>query len=56
MKLKLIKSPIGCLPKQRKNLQALGLRRIGQVRDLPDDGAIQGKIDKVKHLLEVIST
>lgn len=54
MKVKLIRSPIGCTPNQQKNLQALGLKRVGQVKDVPNDPAIQGKIQKVKHLLEVV--
>ncbi|MFO7818065.1 MAG: 50S ribosomal protein L30 [Desulfovibrionales bacterium] len=54
MKVKLIRSPIGCTPNQQKNLQALGLRRTGQVKEVPNEPAIQGKINKVKHLLEVV--
>lgn len=56
MKVKLIRSKFGRSPKQRKNLQALGLRKINQVRELPDNASIQGKIDKVKHLVEVIES
>lgn len=56
MKVKLIRSPIGCTPNQQKNLQALGLKRMGQVKEFSTGPAIQGKIQKVKHLLEVIPT
>ncbi|GAB6888571.1 50S ribosomal protein L30 [Desulfothermus okinawensis JCM 13304] len=54
MKVKLIKSKIGCSPKQRKTLQALGLRKINQVKELPNNDAIIGMINKVKHLVEVV--
>ena len=53
MKVKLIKSKIGCTPKQRATLAALGLRKIRQVHELPDNGAIRGMITQVAHLVEV---
>jgi large subunit ribosomal protein L30 len=55
MKVKLVKSPIGCTPAQRKNLQAMGLRRLHQVREVPDNGPSRGRLNKVKHLVEVVS-
>jgi large subunit ribosomal protein L30 len=54
MKVKLVRSSIGCTPNQRKNLKALGLRKINQVKELPDHPTIWGKIYKVKHLVEVV--
>ncbi len=54
MKVKLVRSPYGRTPNQRKNLKALGLRKINQVKELPDHPTIWGKIKKVKHLVEVI--
>lgn len=53
MKVKLIKSKIGCTPKQRATLEALGLRKIRQVKELPDNGATRGMIKLVVHLVEV---
>jgi large subunit ribosomal protein L30 len=53
MKVKLIRSSIGCSPKQRKVLEALGLRKIRQTKDMPDNDAVRGMIKKVQHLVEV---
>ncbi len=51
--VKLKKSRIGCNPKQRLTLDALGLRRRETERSLPDNPAIRGMIAKVIHLVEV---
>jgi large subunit ribosomal protein L30 len=50
MKIKLIKSTIGATPKHVKIVKALGLRKIGQVKEVPDNAAIRGAIAKVSHL------
>ena len=38
---------------QRKTLRGLGLRRLNDVRTLPDQPAIRGMIQRVIHLLDV---
>ncbi len=48
-----IRSSIGCKPKQRGTLRALGLRRIGHSNVLPDRGEIRGMIARVPHLVKV---
>lgn len=53
MKVMLKRSTIGCTPKQRKVIEALGLRRIRQVKELPDNDAVRGMVRKVEHLVEV---
>jgi len=47
------KSAIGCKPKQRGTLRALGLGRIGKTNTLPDRPEIRGMIAKVPHLIKV---
>jgi len=47
------RSPIGCLPKQRATLEALGLRRIGRSRVFEDSPQLQGMLARVRHLVEV---
>ena len=47
------KSAIGCKPKQRGTLRALGLGRIGKSNTLPDRPEIRGMIAKVPHLIRV---
>jgi len=53
MKIKLIRSKIGCSKNQRKILQALGLRKINQVKEHYNSNVILGMVYKVKHLVEV---
>ena len=53
LKIKLVKSTIGSKPLHRKNVQALGLRKLGQVVTKPDNPQIRGMIQKVRHLVEV---
>ena len=53
LNIKLVKSVIGTLPNQRKTIQALGLKKIGQTVEKPDNVQIRGMIDVVKHLVEV---
>ena len=53
MRVTLIKSPIGFNKRQAKILEALGLTKLGQTKELPDNACIQGSIFKVKHLVKV---
>jgi len=54
IKVKLVKSTIGRIEKQRKTVQALGLRKIGQVVEKQDTPQIRGMINKVNHLVEIV--
>lgn len=54
IKVKLVRSKIGSSPIQRKTLEAMGLKRIRQVRELPDNAAVRGMITRVNHLVEVV--
>ncbi|WP_026477637.1 50S ribosomal protein L30 [Alkaliphilus transvaalensis] len=51
--IKLTRSVIGSLPKQRKTIEALGLKKIGQMVEKPDNPQTRGMIDVVKHMVEV---
>lgn len=53
IKVRQVKSSIKRLQKQKRTLEALGLRRIGQVVEHEDTPNILGMIDKVKHLVSV---
>ena len=53
LKVKQIKSKIGCKPNQVKVLESLGLRKINQVKEHEDNSVIRGMIYKVRHLVEV---
>ena len=53
IKITQLKSPIGRNNKQRKILISLGLNKINRERTLESNPAIQGMINKVKHLIKV---
>ena len=53
IKIKQLKSPIGRNNKQRETLISLGLNKINRERTLENNPAIQGMINKVKHLIKV---
>jgi large subunit ribosomal protein L30 len=55
IKIELVRSRIGALPKQRLVLDALGLRRMHTVREFQDTPAIRGMIFKVAHMVKVVS-
>ncbi|MDQ2869782.1 MAG: 50S ribosomal protein L30 [Acidobacteriota bacterium] len=52
--LRLMRSGI-CTPKDQKaTLRSLGLRRMGQQVERPDDPSIRGMVLKVRHLVEIV--
>ncbi|MDD5823747.1 MAG: 50S ribosomal protein L30 [Firmicutes bacterium] len=53
LKITLVKSPIACQPKQRRTVEALGLRKLHHSVELADSPATRGAINKVSHLLKV---
>jgi len=53
IKVKQVRSKINCPENQKRTLEALGLRKIGQVVEHDDTPTIQGMITKVKHLVSV---
>ena len=53
LKVTLVKSPIGAVPKHKKTVEALGLRTLNKTVELPDNDAVRGMIWHVKHLVKV---
>lgn len=51
IKVKQVKSSIKRPQNQKRTLEALGLRKIGQVVEHEDTASILGMIDTVKHLV-----
>ena len=45
------KSIVGTNPSARGTVRALGLRRIGQTVELPDDPAVRGQIRAIRYLV-----
>ena len=53
LKIRLVRSPIGAPGKLKKVVKGLGLRRINQTVERPNDEAIWGMVRKIPHLVEV---
>ena len=53
LKVTLVKATIGAIPKHRKTVEALGLRKIGKTVELPDNAATRGMVQQVRHLVKV---
>jgi large subunit ribosomal protein L30 len=53
LKITLVKSPIGAIPKQRATVEALGLHKLNKTVELPDNDAVRGMVWHVKHLVKV---
>ena len=49
----LVKSLIGCKENQILTAQALGLKKVGDITVQPDNAQTMGKINRIKHLVEV---
>ena len=54
--VKQVKSKINCPLTQKRGLEALGLRKMGQVVEHDANPAILGMVNKVKHLVSVEET
>lgn len=53
LKVRLVRSPIGCRAVHRQAVRGLGLRRLQQVRELPDTPEVRGLIRQVDYLVRV---
>ena len=53
LKITLVKSTIGAVPKNRKTVEALGLNKIGKTVEMPDNKAVRGMIQNVRHSVKV---
>ena len=53
LKIKLVKSTIGCKKDQIATVRSLGLSKIGDTVVQPDNAQTKGKVNKVGFLLEV---
>lgn len=53
IKVSLVRSTIGAIPKHKKTIEALGLRKINSSNIHEDNAAIRGMIRQVSHLVKV---
>jgi large subunit ribosomal protein L30 len=54
VKLKWVRSFIGCPRDMRATVRGLGFRRMQQVVEREDTPAVRGMVDKVRHLVVVV--
>ena len=53
LKITLVKSVIGAKPKNRATVEALGLRKVNHTVEMPDNDAVRGMVQHVRHLVKV---
>ena len=53
LKITLVKSTIGALPKHKKTVQALGLKKLHSSVIRQNNAATLGMVNQVKHLVKV---
>lgn len=54
VKIKLVRSPIGCKVSHRATVRGLGLRKLNSVSELQDTPAVRGMINKISYLVQVL--
>lgn len=53
LKITLVKSTIGAVPKHKKTAESMGLRKLNKSIVLPDNKATRGQIQQIQHLIKV---
>ena len=53
LKVTLVKSTIGAVPKHKKTVEALGLKKLNKTVVLPDNASTRGMVKQVQHLVKV---
>lgn len=53
LKVTLVKSTIGAIPKHKKTVEALGLHKVNKSVELPNNAATLGMVQQVRHLVKV---
>ena len=53
LKITLVKSPIGAIPKQRATVEALGLKKLNKSVEVTNNDAVKGMVWHVRHLVKV---
>jgi len=54
IRVKQIRSGIGFERNQKETLRSLGLRKLNQVVELPDNPAVRGMVYTVRHLVRIV--
>ena len=54
LKVRQVRSGIGCPREMRETLKALGLGKMNRVAERPDNKVVRGMIAAIPHLVEVV--
>ena len=54
IKIKQTGSPIGHTKKHKLVLESLGLKRIGHVREMPDNACVRGMVKKIYYMVSIV--
>jgi large subunit ribosomal protein L30 len=50
------RSGIGCPERQKRTLRALGIRKMRQKVERPDNPAVRGMVKKICHLVRIVES
>ncbi len=53
LRVTLVRSPIGYSLRQKRTAKALGLKKLHQTVEQPDNPQVRGMIGRIQHLVEV---
>ena len=53
LKVTLVKSPIGAVPKHKKTITAMGLTKMHKTVEMPDNKATRGMMQQVQYMVKV---
>jgi len=53
IKVTLVRSPIGTLPRHRECVRGLGLKRMHQTVELEDTPSVRGMVNKINYMVRV---
>lgn len=56
LKIRWVRSTIGCPETQRLVVRGLGFRKLNQVVERADTPAVRGMLTKVPHLVEIVES
>ena len=54
IRIRQIRSGIGCTENMRETLKALGLGKINRVAERPDNATTRGMVNSIPHLVEIV--
>jgi large subunit ribosomal protein L30 len=54
IRVKQIRSGIGCTRNMRQTLKALGLGKINRIAERPDNATTRGMVKSIPHLVEIV--